>query len=1285
MPLRVWDTFVTPIDNYGMAVVYAAANGADVAESALGGLGNTEFARTAVQYADAVGMALMSVSSDINSANHNYPTNYNETVYVGGSVSDTAPNDTCTGPGGLGPVSPPVELPVPPEFEEGCDQLLGQLSDLLGISVSPGQPPTTSFFRNSNLTQYGGKADIVLMGATGSENTGQAAGAAGLIASYGRLTFGPGNPLSGNEIRQLLTMSAEDVRQINTGAIGAPFADKANDGWDPHFGYGRVNLAAAMERISDDDVPPEAQINSPDWFAPINVDRLSGGLDVTGHIASPHGDVGDWRLEIACGQDAADSDFDPVPGAVGNGDFDGVLGTIPLATLQGFAADECGEVANDPGRPAGGAADGWPADPYPNPDPERYAFQIRLTAEEDGNPANFGRYRKTLFAYEDDGNLAAWPRPLGGGSSADHVTGSGGEVSPRLFDVDGDNDLDVLQATTSGELFALRADGTPVPSFNGGNPVSTGRYALEENHPVSGVSIVLATPHESPRVPVIGDIDGDLEPDIVMNAGEHVYAWDMEGDPLPGFGAGPGDAAVDPDLSEPCLGGAVAKPCFDTGARRITSSNHIKRGFLGSVALADLDCDDVLDVVAGALDQHVYAWDGGGNVLTGFPRKLASAGADGAEIVTTPGIAELDGRDCDATGPALKGPEVVIATNEVIGGDPPGEFPPLLELFSTVLASGTGSNPVYAVHGNGSDVAGWPVRVGVAAGDLLPMVLPGHDAAVLDEDATAGDDEVSVSAATSITPGGARLVDGNGAALREYAPGAANSPDNGPVLNLADYSSVGDILGAGQPAVIKGGLTLNGVANLLAVNQNLPFSHVQQAWDPSTGTALAGFPAPADDFQLLSQAAVARVSGTGAGAHALVGTGMYQLHAYGANGAQAAGWPKFTGGWNQATPAVGDVDGDGDLDVTTVSREGWSFLWGTDSPVCTGADEWSGFHHDERSTNNYRGDGRPPGTPSDLIVANNGPGGVQLGVTAPGDDWLCGQAQRIRVIVSNGPINNPTDGTVATEIGVNAPVGETQSVLLTPGQVGAANRIAVFFRDDNGSFADEGGNWGRLLDAPIPPAGGGGDTDGDGVPDATDNCDAVDNPGQEDADGDGTGDACELDSDGDGVVDDTDNCDQDPNPGQEDEDGDGLGNACDSQAAPPDTSTLKPGDCANLRSGTAGRDTLLGTTAGDLLRGLRGRDRIRGGAGNDCLFGNKGPDRLFGEAGDDTLNGGNSRDRLVGGAGRDSIRAGAAPDVIRARDGSRDEIDCGSGRDRVVADRNDRFKSCERVRTKRSG
>src|SRR5688500_1236930 len=101
MPLRVWDTFVVPTDNYAMGALYAARNGASVVEGAVGGLTNTQFARGVFRYADRQGLALMLVSSDINSANHNYPTNYNEAIYVGGAIYDTAPNNTCSGPGGL--------------------------------------------------------------------------------------------------------------------------------------------------------------------------------------------------------------------------------------------------------------------------------------------------------------------------------------------------------------------------------------------------------------------------------------------------------------------------------------------------------------------------------------------------------------------------------------------------------------------------------------------------------------------------------------------------------------------------------------------------------------------------------------------------------------------------------------------------------------------------------------------------------------------------------------------------------------------------------------------------------------------------------------------------------------------------------------------------------------------------------------------------------------------------------------------------------------------------------
>lgn len=73
------------------------------------------------------------------------------------------------------------------------------------------------------------------------------------------------------------------------------------------------------------------------------------------------------------------------------------------------------------------------------------------------------------------------------------------------------------------------------------------------------------------------------------------------------------------------------------------------------------------------------------------------------------------------------------------------------------------------------------------------------------------------------------------------------------------------------------------------------------------------------------------------------------------------------------------------------------------------------------------------------------------------------------------------------------------------------------------------------------------DTDGDGIPDATDNCPAVPNPDQRDSDGDGVGDVCDNDFDGDGDEwpNPLDTCPTVSNPEQEDMDNDGIGDACD--------------------------------------------------------------------------------------------------------------------------------------------
>ena len=90
----------------------------------------------------------------------------------------------------------------------------------------------------------------------------------------------------------------------------------------------------------------------------------------------------------------------------------------------------------------------------------------------------------------------------------------------------------------------------------------------------------------------------------------------------------------------------------------------------------------------------------------------------------------------------------------------------------------------------------------------------------------------------------------------------------------------------------------------------------------------------------------------------------------------------------------------------------------------------------------------------------------------------------------------------------------------------------------------------------------GGDSDGDGVSDAADNCILLHDPDQADSDDDGVGDLCDrgYDYDQDTIPNTTDNCPWTPNTDQADEDGDGIGDLCGPDIEDRDLDTIIDAD-----------------------------------------------------------------------------------------------------------------------------
>jgi hypothetical protein len=637
-----------------------------------------------------------------------------------------------------------------------------------------------------------------------------------------------------------------------------------------------------------------------------------------------------------------------------------------------------------------------------------YTLRLRVT----DNLGNSGEDRMAVWVrHADPQDQPGFPRLFDGSLES---------ISIALVDLDADNTLEIVFADGNGEVHAVRADGSDLPGF----PVHTD---LPRNLPLTTSPAFDGNPANGEVLQAysstiggaaVADLDHDGQQEIIVAGLDgQVYCWHGDATACAGF-----PVSTDHGFS---------RDPYPPNAQIMNASRG--EGILATPALGDLDGDDDLEIVVGSLDQKLYVWHANGTRMAPFPIQVfdasSTAGVDAfapRAIVSSAAIADVDNDGAN---------EIVIGTNETYPSPAPVPVPGLPG----------GSGRAYLIEANGTIAAGWPVMPTSVAPSAVPVVAEGipNSPVLADLD---GDD--MLESALTVFIGDPTIYRANGSTFATMAgapfgaTGAGSDMDEvtaeGGLARSSDQPSH-FYTGQGVFADLDGDTLLDYLAGTVgngllsfATGSGTPtvFDHLLSAWNATTGVQKPAFPRVIEDWQFVTGPSIAEISGD-ALPEVIATSGGFYVHAFNALGIEPAGWPKRTGQWQTSSPSIGDLDGDGDVEVVQTTRLGTLFVWSTGGATCQ-PDQWRKFRHDEWNTGTYGADTRRPARIDDLTLSPSA-GDVMLDWTAVGDDGKCGTADHYELRGSAAPISESNfSGATLVAIAPPAAAGAAETHTFTP-------------------------------------------------------------------------------------------------------------------------------------------------------------------------------------------------------------------------------------------------------------